>query len=136
MVDVLVVRQKIMIQTLLRFIVLCAFLVKAHADPKLSKDQVSRIGEVVIEKSFREYRGWFDLKVPSYDAKSKAWSFPLTREHLPTTIGERIHIFQIRDEDGLVRIGSLDHHGTPEKTDPKFKMPNNVGQFIRKIVKE
>jgi len=123
-------------KSLFTFVLVSFLFGQVHATPKLSKDQVTRIGEIVLKISNRDYQGWFNCKDPIYDETQKVWRFAWTREHAPSVVGARIPVFSVRDSDGFVMIGTLEHHGVPGKSELKFKMPNNAGPYIRRILKE
>lgn len=115
---------------------LCA--VDVAAEPTLTKEQVTEIGEAVLNTSqYRKYLDGFDCKKPHYDSEDRMWSFPAIGRFFPVTTGAPIYFFYVGDTDGRFRIGSVSHNGrlTP-RTSNKFRMPPDVKKRLSKSLRE
>jgi hypothetical protein len=71
----------------------------------------------------KDYKPYFWDTEPTYDDKTKSWSYLAT--HIPVTPGGAIHIFEIREADCYYRLGWISSQRTSSGYD-KFRIQASV----------
>ena len=124
-------------KTLFRIALVGLLIGHVAAKPVLAKEQVVRIGGVVLSSlHYRQYKEFFSCDDPQYIDKEKEWSFSFTGNGFPVTCGSPLYFFEIRDADGAYRIGSISRKGFSPKTADKFHLDPSVRSRIQEICKE
>jgi hypothetical protein len=80
-----------------------AMLGLAIAEPTLTKDQVLKLGEVILNtRENKDYRDVFVSSQPAYDEKKQLWVFS---GGFPTHPDGAAYVFELREKDGYYRLG-------------------------------
>jgi hypothetical protein len=104
----------------------------AIAEPSFTREQASKLARVILDApQHKKYREIFDPEKLTYDPKIKLWVF---NRHFPLT-GGVLHVFDLREEDGFYRLGTISTH-TSSKSASKFGIAPNLKRPIRNLLKE
>jgi hypothetical protein len=122
-------------KTVIKFVSAVMLVSMASAvEPRLTKEQVKKIGVLVSsEKAFAPYSGGFLIDQPTFDQKSRIWSFPATGKLLLIFPEAPLFFFEIQDSDGYFRVGSLTGRGYSPKSSEKFRMGPSVRAKVSHI---
>jgi hypothetical protein len=105
----------------------------AIAEPILTKDQVLKLGEVVLNaRENKEYKDVFVSSQPAYDKKKQLWVFS---GGSPVTPDGQFYVFELREKDGYYRLGWL----TPWKSSPgydRFRLAPAVKRQVIQLLED
>jgi len=92
-------------------------------EPRLTAAEVREVGSIIFNAdNHKKYEDGFLLKEPTFDPKKKIWRFQSTGKPAPVFPGSPLYFFEIRDEDGYYRIGSISGRGFNPKSAENFRM--------------
>ena len=104
----------------------------ALAEPVLTKAQVSKLGHAILSvRQHEKYEAVFDCDKPSYDFQRKLWIFP---GGFPVTLGGSIDVFELREQDGYYRLGTLSLQ-TFSPSPPRFRIAPSARRQVRELLK-
>ena len=126
------VSQENIMKLIFSIAVMISMLGIAIAEPILTKDQVLKLGEVILNaRENKDYRGNFVSLQPSYDKKKHMWVF--YGNSIVTPDGPA-YIFELR-EDGYYNLGWI----TPWKSSSgfgRFRIAPSVKKQVGKLLDE
>jgi hypothetical protein len=101
-------------------------------EPRLTKAEVTRIGEVILGlPEYHDFKDGFDCEKPSYHMKEGIWSFPVKGRFFPVTVEATLYFFYVRDGDGYFRLGTNAYPGKISPQSAKeFRMPHSVREKL------
>lgn len=106
-------------------------------EPRLTKEQVIEIGEIILENAnYGNYKEGFSLDKPYYDGTKGIWRFADTGKLYPPVTGAPLYFFEIRDGDCCFRIGSISGRGYSPKSSENFRMSPTIRTQIRELLKK
>ena len=119
-----------MIKKLLFSMAIIAVLIGiAIAEPTLSKEQVMKLRDVILNAENAKYRGVFGE--PSYSEKDRSWRFFGVSE-----IDAPVFNLQIRETDGYYRLGWASLRGSSGATSERFRMSPNIKRKVEQLLEE
>ena len=99
------------------------------ADPAHTKEQVSKLAGIILDdKLNQKYKDTFKLENPSFDPKEHVWRFQASSGGLGY-----VDIFEIRDADGLYRLGTINNTSFGPAP-PEFRMAPTLRKKIRELL--
>ena len=110
--------------------VIAVLLGTAIAEPILSKEQVTKLRDVILKVESERYRNSFGGE-PSFNEKERSWVYLGGVE-----IDGPTYHFEIREKDGYYRLGWISPRGSSGAASERFRMSPTIKRQIGKLLAE